>query len=263
MQGLIGNCWFVAAVASVAGKSECLERLCVEYDQDVGVYGFCFHRGQWLRTACIFLPITDCYPSDGQWIWSIVDDTLCLQRHEGQHHYLVTLKKDEEKRSHDLAEEARRLVFKGSDALFFGKCRNANETWFPLLEKAYAKAHLSYRSLVAGHVSEGIEDLTGGVTMKMYAKDIVDSGRFWDELQQANKNFLFGCASRNPYYKNKKLEDDKGVPLCHTFTVLSVRTVTRKADKDDKSDKNDNMEETVRLVQVRNPWGEGKWTGAW
>jgi len=38
----------------------------------------------------------------------------------------------------------------GSQALFFARCRDSNETWLPLLEKAYAKAHGDYASLSGG-----------------------------------------------------------------------------------------------------------------
>jgi hypothetical protein len=29
----------------------------------------------------------------------------------------------------------------GSEALYFARCEDPNETWLPILEKAYAKAH--------------------------------------------------------------------------------------------------------------------------
>lgn len=35
----------------------------------------------------------------------------------------------------------------GSKSLYFAQCREENETWLPLLEKAYAKAHGDYDSI--------------------------------------------------------------------------------------------------------------------
>lgn len=39
---------------------------------------------------------------------------------------------------------------KGSKALHFAKCHDDNETWLPLLEKAYAKAHGDYGAIEGG-----------------------------------------------------------------------------------------------------------------
>lgn len=38
----------------------------------------------------------------------------------------------------------------GSKALYFAQCRSENETWLPLLEKAYAKAHGDYSAIDGG-----------------------------------------------------------------------------------------------------------------
>ena len=47
-QGEIGNCWFLSALAAVATIPNLLDRICVERDELVGVYGFVFFRdGHW------------------------------------------------------------------------------------------------------------------------------------------------------------------------------------------------------------------------
>ena len=48
------------------------------------------------------------------------------------------------------ADEHQKLHQTGSRALYFAKCINENETWLPLLEKAYAKAHGDFRALNGG-----------------------------------------------------------------------------------------------------------------
>lgn len=44
-QGKEGDCWFMSALATLSNKEGLIQRVCVERDEDVGVYGFVFHRG--------------------------------------------------------------------------------------------------------------------------------------------------------------------------------------------------------------------------
>jgi hypothetical protein len=50
----------------------------------------------------------------------------------------------------DKEKEHLKLHQTGSKALWGGHCRNENETWLPLLEKAYAKAQGDYYSMNGG-----------------------------------------------------------------------------------------------------------------
>ncbi len=74
----------------------------------------------------------------------------------------------------DAEEKYRKTYQSNSSALFFASCENSNETWLPLLEKAYAKAHGDYAAIEGGFTGEGIEDLTGGVTTELVTMDILN-----------------------------------------------------------------------------------------
>ena len=88
---------------------------------------------------------------DGEWIYEVIDDKLYLSVAD----YDETV--DSEKSNWNKVinrqnpEEEYRLAFQtGSQALYFAQCRTKNETWLPLLEKAYAKAHGDYYAIEGG-----------------------------------------------------------------------------------------------------------------
>jgi hypothetical protein len=130
----------------------------------------------------------------------------------------------------------------GSRALYFAQCSDPNETWLPLLEKAYAKAHGDYSSIDGGFVGEGIEDLTGGVTSEVFATDILDKDKFWnEELLNVNKTFLFGCGQMGGIYGERR-----GIQEKHAYSIMETREI-----------------DGHRLLKLRNPWGRTEWTGRW
>ncbi|PHH59509.1 hypothetical protein CDD81_3149 [Ophiocordyceps australis] len=224
-QGRDGDCWLMAALCTLSNKKGLIERLCVAYDQEVGVYGFVFHR-------------------DGEWISEIVDDFLYLTKSDYDESYTDRVLFDELERVN--AEEAYRRIYQSnSGALYFAQCEHPQETWLPLLEKCYAKAHGDYAAIEGGFGGEGIEDLTGGVTSEMYISDILDKEYFWkEELLKVNKDFLFGCSTG--VWGSSKWGERKGIMELHSYSVQKAVEIEGK-----------------RLVRLKNPWGKGEWKGAW
>ena len=51
----------------------------------------------------------------------------------------------------DMQEWYHMMYQTGSGALYFSQCRDTDETWLPLFEKAYAKAHGDYDALRWGY----------------------------------------------------------------------------------------------------------------
>ena len=89
--------------------------------------------------------------SDGEWISEVIDDKLYLNNADFHDSYFAKydwLPMD----TPNADEEYRKVMQSGSRALYFAQCRDQNETWLPLLEKAYAKAHGDYAAISGGFV---------------------------------------------------------------------------------------------------------------
>ena len=148
----------------------------------------------------------------------------------------------------DPENDYRKTYQTGSKALFFAQCKDQNETWVPLIEKAYAKAHGDYACLWGGWIGEGLEDLSGGVTTELLSSDILDVDEFWDhEMSRVNQEFLFGCSAG---LLEHGFGQRDGIAEGHAYVVMDART----------------LKSGQRLVKLRNPWGKvrkGLWEGPW
>ncbi|KAL1635918.1 hypothetical protein SLS58_010023 [Diplodia intermedia] len=243
-QGGTGDCWWVAAVATLCSEAGLMERVCVARDEECGVYGFVFQR-------------------DGAWCPVVVDDNLYLAQADYDRFAAGVYD--------PTGKQARRWKERyqtGSEALAFAKCAEPNETWLPLLEKAYAKVHGDYAAIGGGFAGEGVEDLTGGVTTSVDTNKVLSKERLWQELLNPNKDFIFGTGT--PGSAGGDSDARSGLAYQHAYSVLKA---VEEEDEDGKK---------VRLVRIsptffgnsaetlfRNPWGrrnwvgEGEWNGPW
>ncbi|KAM0274416.1 hypothetical protein ACHAQH_007854 [Verticillium albo-atrum] len=218
-QGRGGDCWLMAALCGLSNKPGLIERVCVAHDQEVGVYGFVFHR-------------------DAEWFSVIIDD-----KPDYDESYLERNLWDDRERVN--SEDAYRKIYQSnSGALYFAQCENPNETWLPLLEKAYAKAHGDYAAIEGGFTGEAIEDLTGGVTTELYTTDILSKEAFWEQkLLRVNQDCLVSCSTG---YASRGWGERNGIIEMHAYSVMKAVELNGE-----------------RLVHLKNPWGKGEWKGAW
>ncbi|KAH6980512.1 hypothetical protein EDB80DRAFT_692272 [Ilyonectria destructans] len=130
----------------------------VHHHVEIGIYGFAFYR-------------------DGEWVYSIIDNKL----------YLKSPTWDSPSMQCDLLQQIdcedvenvyRKTYQTDSKALLFVQYKDQNETWVPLFRKAYTKAHGNYASLSGGWIGEGLEDLSGGVTIELFTSDILYTDKF-------------------------------------------------------------------------------------
>ncbi|XP_061286877.1 calpain-3 isoform X5 [Bos javanicus] len=248
-QGDLGDCWFLAAIACLTLNKRLLFRV-IPHDQSFTEnYAGIFHFQFWRY---------------GDWVDVVIDD--CLPTYNNQ--------------------------------LVFTKSNHRNEFWSALLEKAYAKLHGSYEALKGGNTTEAMEDFTGGVTEFFEIKDAPRD--MYKIMKKAiERGSLMGCSiddGTNMTYgtspsglkmgeliermvrnmDNSRLRDSDLIPEgCSddrpTRTIVPVQFETRMACGLVKGHAYSvtGLEEAlykgekVKLVRLRNPWGQVEWNGSW
>ncbi|XP_056666312.1 calpain-3 isoform X4 [Monodelphis domestica] len=246
-QGDLGDCWFLAAIACLTLNERLLFRV-IPHDQTFTEnYAGIFHFQFWRY---------------GDWVDVVIDD--CLPTYNNQ--------------------------------LVFTKSNHRNEFWSALLEKAYAKLHGSYEALKGGNTTEAMEDFTGGVTeffeirdaprdMYKIMKKAIERGSLMGCSIDDGTNMTYGtspgCSMRElidrmvknldrSHLRDSDL-DPRGTDDRPTRTIVPVQYETRMACGLVKGHAYSvtGLEETtfkgekVKLVRLRNPWGQVEWNGSW
>ena len=268
IQGCLGDCWFISALSVLATKDYLLRG---EFSEDIladkkidteenimlstGVYPPIFHS---FRKKGIF-----CFRffKNFKWRYVLVDNRLPCNK----------IYNDNQ-----------------TPTLLYGQCRARNEFWVPLIEKAYAKLHGSYRSLVSGFIDDGLVDLTGLTSKKVVIeneklKTKQKADELWDILlNNSTLNFtkdtkqrttegkiisakyftrnktMMGCSVES---KGNTVEMEvvlhnrhTGVLAGHAYSILDVFEIPKPRGKKRK---------ISRLLRIRNPWGRKEWNGKW
>lgn len=116
----------------------------------------------------------------------------------------------------------------------FGRCREPDSFWVPLLEKAYAKLFFSYEAIESGMTAEGLLDLTGEGTETFAFDDprfmrLIESGQIEDIMKHwAKSRFLMGCSRTTD--GNAGVEQDTGMGILagHAYSVLDIKVCVDK-----------------------------------
>lgn len=204
-QGALGNCWFLAAIASLAENPSLVKRLFItdEYNE-FGIYQ--------LRIC-----------KNGEWVVVTIDDYVPCYMNGGP-------------------------MFSSA---------NGNELWAILLEKAYAKLHGNYWQLRAGFVSDGMMDLSGCPTKRykfpenrgIMNKILGYADKFWAVLRQADEKGHIMCGGTpgvDIYTEGGGPNEEHGIVPGHAYSIISAKEY-----------------KNIRLLCIRNPWGQFEWGGDW
>lgn len=128
----------------------------------------------------------------------------------------------------------------------YARCRNPNEIWILILEKAYAKLHGCYEAITKGTLEYGLKDLSGCMPMCVGKVD-PDIWRKTITSVQSGHELFFGLnSSRPPSMDDVAGNVGLGILANHGYTITSMQFVGAEL-----------------LFRVRNPWGRLEWTGKW
>jgi hypothetical protein len=266
MQGSLGDCWFLSAIAVCAHRDE--QQLLLNKNRGSGLEGGFLHKVLGIDI------LTDDTSSSS----TITNTSIASSSNSSSYSRTITTCSSN---NGDSTSSAEVLSKSGAYILRFfqdgvwtpviiddripcqdrGPCfassAQRNEIWIPLLEKAYAKRFGSYEALEGGHVSDALADLTGGHASHIdlsteETQAMIANGSLWQILVKSVKDGnLLGAGSHSGTDNDEGADANKGIVQGHAYSIFQL------------VEEEDGHGNTAKLVQLKNPWGRREWTGAW
>ncbi|CAE8707369.1 unnamed protein product [Polarella glacialis] len=143
--------------------------------------------------------------------------------------------------------------------LMYGRCKDPQEVWVPVLEKAYCKMMTCYEMCDGGQASEAIAGFMGGVGGRFQVRKVHrrEPSRYFTLLTEAkDKGWLVMTSFMPRRGGSGNVESSAGkcgeavlptgLVAGHAYAVIQLVEVHGN-----------------QLVCCMNPWGSGEWTGRW
>jgi len=198
-QGLLGNCYFLSTLSSLAEWPDRIRRLFATKERN--------------EAGCYCVKVCEM----GEWKEVVIDDFFPCNRYKKTP-----------------------IFTKGND----------KELWVLILEKVWAKIYGSYDSTEAGLTRECLHDLTGAPTMFFFTDRKEEWGLIWKKLLKAeSRQYVMTCGA-GEFWTSTGV-NEKGIVASHAYSLLAAY------------DEVDAYGRPVKLVKLRNPWGQTEWNGPW
>ena len=112
----------------------------------------------------------------------------------------------------------------------------------------WAKLNGNYAKAIGGEPHEIFQVISNAYSRKIKVKNISEND-LWESFKEAmDNNFIMTAGTSGDVY-NLNLEE-LGLAPGHAYTLLEAKEVTTSNGKE-------------KLVHLRNPWGNGEWSGEW
>lgn len=136
-------------------------------------------------------------------------------------------------------------VYKDSTDLAFSTS-TGDDIWVQLLEKAWAKANGGYDKIVFGLSGEVLRAITGAPTF-VFSHEACKPDDLWKQLKsgiRANYAMLVSLDAEDYNY------DEEDCVSNFSYTIIGTYKVNTSKGN-------------VKLIKIRNPWGNFEWKGDW
>ncbi|NXL77305.1 CAN1 protein, partial [Leptocoma aspasia] len=224
-QGALGDCWLLAAIASLTLNETLLHRVVPHGQSFQQGYAGIFHFQIW---------------QFGEWLDVVVDDflptkdgkLLFVHSAEGSEFWSALLEKAYAKYGPSPLPRTP----------FWGRTPK-NPPRVP------RRVNGCYEALSGGSTSEGFEDFTGGVT-EWFDLRRPPADLYQIILKALERGSLLGCSIDITSAFDMEAVTFKKLVKGHAYSVTGAKQIRYRG-------------QALELIRMRNPWGEVEWTGAW